>query len=100
MLNAYVGSCMVVVDPVFGSFIAVADLIVPVLETNQTSDSLHTNDTLYLHLCVCVGGGGSEGSGEIVECVAASTPWYLTDYTICTRHLICQPSCSSNMYAT
>ena len=59
MLNAYVGSCMVVVDPVFGSFIAVADLIVPVLETNQTSDSLHTNDTLYLHLYVCVWGRGA-----------------------------------------
>ena len=46
MLNAYVGSCMAAVNPVYGSFMAVADLIVPVLETNQTSDSLRTNDTL------------------------------------------------------
>ena len=34
ILKAYVGSCMAVVDPVFGSFMAVGDLIVPVLETN------------------------------------------------------------------
>ena len=66
---------------------SVADLIVPVLETNQTSDSLRTNDTnnmmltydtsilslactfIYTSVCVCVcvcararvgRGGGSE----------------------------------------
>ena len=48
MLNAYVGSCMAAVDPVYGSFMAVADLIAPVLKTNQTSDSLRTNDTLLI----------------------------------------------------
>ena len=48
MLNAYVGSCMAAVDPVYGSFMAAADLIVPVLQTNQTSDSLCTNDTLIV----------------------------------------------------
>ena len=33
---------------VFGSFMAVADQIVPLLETNQTSDSLRANDTLMI----------------------------------------------------
>ena len=49
-LNAYVGSCMAVVNHVFESFMAVADLIYPVIETNQTSDSLRTNDTQII-LC-------------------------------------------------
>ena len=48
MLNAYVGSCMAAVDPVFGSFMAVADIIAPVLKPKQTSDSLRTNDTLII----------------------------------------------------
>ena len=39
---------MAVVDPVFGSFMAVGDLIVPVLETNQISGSLRTNDILII----------------------------------------------------
>ena len=39
------GSYIAVVDPVFGSFMAVGDLIVPILETNQSSDSLRTNNT-------------------------------------------------------
>ena len=44
----------------------------------------------FIYTCVW-GGGDSEGSGEIVECVAASKRWCLTDYTICTRHLMGQP---------
>ena len=50
MLNAYVGSCMAAVDPVYWSFMAAADLIVPVC----------------VCVCVCV----CEGSGEIV-CVGS-----------------------------
>ena len=39
---------MAAVDPVYGSFKAVEDLIAPVLKTNQTSDSIRTNDTLII----------------------------------------------------